>query len=169
MLATFLQALHQPEYVHVLLNPLPVYGLAVSIVGLVIALWQRSRPAQVAMLALIVVCGLIAWPVGHYGEEAYDRALALSDEQGQAWLKVHAQRADEFIVYFYALAVLAFAAILVPRKWPKSTLGLTSITLAIALVVLAMGGYIGYAGGRIRHREFRLEPAPVPSVANEEH
>ncbi|MBA3964044.1 MAG: hypothetical protein H0X40_19395 [Chthoniobacterales bacterium] len=169
MIAPFLQALRQPEYVHVLLNPLPVYGLAVSIIGLVIALCQRSRPAEVAMLALIVFCGVIAWPVGHYGEEAYDRALSLSDEQGQAWLKVHAQRADQFIFYFYALALIALAAILAPRKWPQSALGLTSITLVLAFVVLAMGGYIGYAGGRIRHREFRREPAPVPPVAQDEH
>jgi hypothetical protein len=30
--------LSKPEYVHVLLNPLPVYGLAVGVLGLVIAL-----------------------------------------------------------------------------------------------------------------------------------
>ncbi len=30
--------LSKPEFVHVLLNPLPVYGLAVGVLGLVIAL-----------------------------------------------------------------------------------------------------------------------------------
>ena len=33
-----LEHLSNPEYLHVLLNPLPVYGLAVGVLGLVIAL-----------------------------------------------------------------------------------------------------------------------------------
>ena len=169
MLLTFLQALRQPEYVHVLINPLPVYGLAIAVLGLVIALFQRSRAAQVGALALICLCGVVAWPVSHYGEEGYDRASSLTDEQGQAWLKVHAQRADRFILFFYALALTAALALAVPLKWPKTALSLTSISLLLALVVLAMGSYIGYAGGRIRHREFRNEPAPVPAETQDEH
>ena len=62
MFATLLQDLNQPEYLHVLINPLPVYGLAVAVIGLIIALIQRSRPAQVATLSLVLLCGAIAWP-----------------------------------------------------------------------------------------------------------
>lgn len=168
-IASFLQDLSQPEYVHVLINPLPVYGLAVGVIGLVIALCLRSRPAQITTLWLIVFCGAIAWPVGHYGEEGYDRALSLSDDQGQAWLKVHAQRADQFIKYFYALAAVAAAAVLVPLRWPRAAFGLTIITLLCSFAVLGMGGYIGYAGGKIRHREFRNEPAPAVPVEQDPH
>ncbi len=169
MIATLSQDLSQPEYVHVLLNPLPVYGLLVAIIGLLIALFQRSRPAQVAMLALILFSAAIAWPVVHYGEAGYDRVLSLTDDQGAAWLKAHMHRADEFIWYFYALAALAAVAIFAPMKWPKSATTLTLVTLLLACVVLAMGGYIAYAGGRIRHREFRNGPAPVVPVAQDEH
>jgi hypothetical protein len=35
-------------------------------------------------------------------------------------------------------------------------------------VTLGSGGYIAYAGGKIRHREFRNEPAP-PKKSPEEH
>jgi hypothetical protein len=41
-----IEHLSKPEYVHVLLNPLPVYGLAVGVLGLVIAL--LSKPGQLA-------------------------------------------------------------------------------------------------------------------------
>ncbi len=169
MIASLIQDLSQPEYVHVLINPLPVYGLAIGVLALVIGLALRSRRAQITALLLIVLCGAIAWPVGHYGEEGYDRALSLSDDQGQAWLKVHAQRADQFIKYFYALATVAAAAVLVPLRWPKAALGLTIVTLLFACAVLGMGGSIGYAGGKIRHREFRNEPAPVVPVEQDEH
>ncbi len=169
MIATLIQDLSQPEYVHVLINPLPVYGLAIGLLGLVIALIQRSRRAQVATLALILFCGAIAWPVAHYGEEGYDRVLSLSDDQGQAWLKVHAHRVDEFIWFFYALAAVAAAAIFAPWQWPRSALPLTIVTLLLACVVLGMGGYIAHAGGKIRHREFRNEPAPPVPVEQDEH
>ena len=167
MIATLSQDLSQPEYIHVLINPLPVYGLAMGVIGLIIAIIQRSRRAQIATLAIILLSAAIAWPVAHYGEEGYDRVLSLSDDQGQAWLKVHAHRVDEFIWFFYALAVVAAVAIFAPMKWPKSAAVLTIITLLLSCAVLGMGGYIAYAGGKIRHREFRNSPAPPVPVEPE--
>ena len=123
MFATLLQDLSQPEYLHVLINPLPVYGLAVAVIGLIIALIQRSRPAQVATLSLVLLCGAIAWPVVHYGEAGYDRVLSMSEDQGQAWLKVHEHRADELVWSFYVLAGLAAVAIFAPMKWPMPAAG----------------------------------------------
>lgn len=169
MLASLSQDLSQPEYIHVLINPLPVYGLAMGMIGLIIALVQRSRSAQVATLALIVLSGAIAWPVVHYGEEGYDRVLSMSDDQGQAWLKVHEHRADELAWSFYVLAAVAAAAILAPMKWPKAATPLVLVTLVLSFVVLSLGGYIAHAGGKIRHREFRNGPAPAVPVEQDEH
>lgn len=168
LIATLSQDLSQPEYIHVLINPLPVYGLAVAVIGLTIALIQRSRPAQIATLALIMLCGAVAWPVVHYGEEGYDRVLSMADDQGQAWLKVHSHRAEELAWSFYVLAGLAAIAILAPMKWPRTATGLSIATLVISLALLGVGGYIAYAGGKIRHREFRNEPAPPAPVEQDE-
>lgn len=166
MFDSFLRDLQQPEYIHVLINPLPVYGLAVGFIGLIIALFMRSRPAQVTALVLILLTAASAWPVAHFGEEAYDRVLSMADTDGQAWLQAHADRADKLIYFFYALAVLALVAIFAPRKWPKSALPLTIATLVLAAVSLGAGGYIAHAGGKIRHREFRNQPPPPKKVEN---
>lgn len=91
----FFDALRQPEYVHVLLNPLPVYGLALS-----------------------------------------------------------------------ALAALAVAAIGLPLRWPHLRLPLATLTWISALAVLGLGVWIAYAGGKVRHREFRNEPPPVLTARN---
>jgi hypothetical protein len=169
MIASLIQDLRQPEYVHVLINPLPVYGLAMGLIGLIIALIQRSRPAQIVGLTIILLTAAMAWPVAHYGEEAEDRVLAMSDDTGQAWLKVHAHRVDQLVWFFYALAAVSAVAIFAPLKWPRSRTALTSITLLLAFVVLGMGGYIAYAGGKIRHKEFRNEPPPPVPVEEDEH
>jgi hypothetical protein len=167
MIATLSQDLSQPEYIHVLINPIPVYGLAIATIGSIIALIQRSRPAQVATLALVLLSGAIAWPVVHYGEEGYDRVLSMADDQGQAWLKVHEHRADELAWSFYVLAGLAAVAIFAPMKWPKTATALALVTLLCSFAVLGIGGYIAHAGGKIRHREFRNSPAPPVPVEPE--
>jgi hypothetical protein len=161
VIETLLRDLRQPEYLHVLLNPLPVYGLAVSLLGLLIAVLARSRTGQVATLAIVFLSALSAWPVAELGEQAYDPVLSMSDEPGQAWLKAHKERVDRFIFFFYALAALSLAAVVAPLKWPKSSRTLTLSVLILGAVVLCMGGYIGHAGGKIRHREFRNGPPPV--------
>jgi hypothetical protein len=168
MIDTLLRDLRQPEYTHVLINPLPIYGLFLSWVGLVIALFLRSRRAQIATLALVLISSTSAWPVYEFGQQAYDRVLSMADEDGQAWLDEHKDRAEDLIYIFYALAVLSAIAIVVPMKWPKSSVPLAIATILLGAVTLGTGGYIAYAGGKIRHREFRNEPPP-PRKAEHEH
>jgi plastocyanin len=157
MIASILQ---QPEYIHVLINPLPVYGLAAGLIGLIIAILQRSRPATIAALVIVLISGASAWPVYELGQQAYDRVLSIADNDGQAWLAEHAHRAHNLIWFFYALAVLSAVGLVVPIKWPRSSIWFAMIVLVVGIICLGTGGYISYAGGRVRHREFRLEPPP---------
>jgi hypothetical protein len=152
----------QPEYIHVLLNPIPVYGLAAGLIGLIAALFLRSRRAQVASFVIILLSSGAAWPVYQFGEQGYDRVLSMADDDGRAWLDEHKDRAEDLIWLFYVLAILSAAAIAVPIKWPKSSGPMAIAVAALSVVVLGAGGYIAYAGGKIRHREFRNVPPPPP-------
>lgn len=69
--------LKQPEYIHVLLNPLPVYGLAMGTLALFVSLLFKSRTAQLTSLLLVFVAAGSAWPVYFYGEHGYDRVYAM--------------------------------------------------------------------------------------------
>ena len=160
-MTAFLHALQrQPEYVHVLINPLPIYGLAMGWIGLIVAFFLRSRPAQIATLALVLISAASAWPVYEFGEEGYDRVLSMTDDDGHAWLDEHQHRAEQLIYFFYILAGLSAIAIAVPIKWPKTSTSLLLTTIFVGVMVLGMSGYIAYAGGKIRHKEFRTEPPP---------
>jgi hypothetical protein len=157
---SILRGLRQPEYVHVLLNPVPVYGLLISWLGLIIAVFLKSRRAQVATLVLVLISSLFAWPVYEFGQQAYDRVLSMTDEDGERWLDEHQDRAEDLIWVYYALAVLSAAAIAVPIKWPKSSAPLVITVILLGAGALGTGSYIAYAGGKIRHREFRNAPPP---------
>ena len=168
MIDTLLRHLRQPEYIHVLINPLPIYGLLMGWIGLVIALSLKSRHAQVATLALVLITSASAWPAYEFGEQAYDRVLSMADEDGKAWLDAHQDRAEDLIWIFYALAALSAIAIAAPMKWPKSSAPLVIAVILFGAVTLGIGGYIAYAGGKIRHRDFRNERAPAKKP-DEEH
>jgi hypothetical protein len=154
--------LNQPEYLHVFLHPLPIYGLALGAMALLLAIALRSRPAHIVALFLIFVCALSAWPVAKFGEEGYDRIESMADRDGAAWLDAHAQRATRVLPIFYVLAGVAFLALLIPWKFPKTSLPLLSLTLVTTLVALAAGAWIGYAGGQTRHKEFRYGKPSEP-------
>jgi len=156
----FLRALQQPEYVHTLINPLPVYGLALGICALIVAMFLRNRSVHVTALTIIFLAATSAWPVKYYGDQAYDRILSMADETGSAWLSAHEDRADKFIWIFYVLAGTAAAAMFLPRKFPKTGMPLMIAVLLLSAASLGAGAYISYAGGKIRHREFRNEPPP---------
>jgi hypothetical protein len=160
MIEGFIRSLRQPEYVHVLLNPLPVYGLLISWIGLVAAMISKNRRALIVTLILVFITSISAWPTFEFGQQAYDRVLAMTDEDGHAWLDEHEARAEKFIYIFYALAALSAAAIFVPTRWPKSSMPLTLAVALLGAAALTCSCYIAYAGGKIRHREFRNEPAP---------
>src|SRR6185369_7928284 len=162
------RGLQQPEYVHVLLNPLPIYGLLIAWIGLLIAFFSKSRRAQITTLVLVLISSLSAWPVYEFGQQGYDRVLSMTDEDGERWLDEHQDRAEDLIWIFYALAVLSAIAIAAPIKWPKSSAPLAIAVIFLSAATLGTGGYIAYAGGKIRHREFLNEPAP-PKRSAEEH
>jgi disulfide bond formation protein DsbB len=168
MIDAILRDLRQPEYIHVLINPLPVYGLAMGLIALIFAFVLKSRSAQIVALIVVLISSGSAFPVYEFGEQAYDRVLSMADEPGQAWLDEHMDRAEKLIWFFYAVAILSAVALVAPRKWPRSATPLVAAVILLSAVTLGFGGYIAYAGGKIRHREFRNVPPP-PKRPDHEH
>jgi hypothetical protein len=163
------QHLSDPEYVHILINPLPVYGLAIATLALVLALVLRNQRVTIAALVLVFVSALSAWPTYHYGEAAYDRVKSMSDSAGEQWLDEHMARGEKLIWAFYVLAGVSAIGIGVVAKLPRYSLAVCTTTLVLASGTLGIGGYIAYAGGHVRHREFRFEPPPVARAEDHHH
>lgn len=160
MADSFSQLFRQPEYLHVLLHPLPIWGLVTGVLGLAIALFLRSRSAEIATLAIILVSALSAVPVFLLGGQAEDRVEGIVDDVGREWLQEHERRGGQVIYAFYVLAAATALALIAPVKWPKSAATLAALVLVLSIITIALGGYVAKAGGQIRHREFRTGPLP---------
>ena len=158
-----LDLLKKPEYIHVLLNHLPIYGTILGALALAISLMLRSRASQITALILTLIAGLSAYPVFVSGQRAYKTIRGLSDDAGADWLDEHMDRAEKTIGAFYFLPALAVAGLLVPIKWPKSAFPLAALTLVVAIVCSGLAVYIAQPGGRVRHPEFRPSETPTPA------
>ncbi len=150
--------LKQPEYVHVLLNPWPVYGIASAFFTLAIAVIMKSRSAQMIALLLLTLLGPATFAVVQYGYKGYDRVYAMSNEDSQKWLNVHKERAAKGQYMFYLMALAAMAALVGHWKSYHAARSLTWLTLLLALVCFNLAGWISQAGGQVRHSEFREGP-----------
>ncbi len=158
-----LDHLKQPEYVHVLLNPLPIYGIALGAFALAVAMILKNRRAHIVALILIFIGAGSTIPVKYYGDLGYDVVESeMSSDQADAWLDAHGQRALRAMPAFYALIAVSLAALFIPWKWPKSALVLNALTLALSIFAFGLAGWIGYAGGQAMHTEFRSGTPPEP-------
>jgi hypothetical protein len=153
--------LNQPEYVHVVINHLPLVGLPVAMLALTAALVMRNRGAILLGLALVSLMALSIWPVSEYGQAGFDRVLSMADENGQAFLKEHAQLVDRWSFLYYLTGGIAVAGFALAWKWPRVLAPLAAASVVAGMASIVAGIFIAQAGGQIRHREFRNGPPPA--------
>jgi len=166
---TELDLLKKPEYIHVVLNHLPIFGTIFGVFALATSLILRSRTAQITALILTLIAGASAYPVFVTGQRSYKTIRGVSDDAGADWLDEHMDRAEKTIGAFYFLAALAIAGLLVPIKWPKSAVPLAALTLVVAILCSGIAVYIAQPGGRVRHPEFRPGENPTPTSETDHH
>jgi hypothetical protein len=159
----------QPEYVHVVLNHLPIVGLAVAIVVLIAAVLLRNRAAALVGLALVAVLTTSVWPVMESGESAYNRIRAIADADGAALLKEHMLLADRWGKLYYLTALAALTAVVIVWRRPEKLRLAGVLVTLLALASLVAGVAIARLGGEVRHPEFRPGSTLVPSVLPAEH
>jgi hypothetical protein len=158
----------QPEYLHVLFNPVLTHALPLGVLALIVAALLRNRAAMVVALVVVLVSAAAVWPAVHYGEAAADRVQSIADLTGGQWLKIHEYRADRWAWLFYATAIAAAAAILLPCRWTRLGRPLAGLTFLLAAAACAAGCYIAFPAGKIRHREFRHAPPPPAELQKAE-
>ena len=158
------ETLGQPEYLHVLLNPVLTHVLPFAAVGLLLALAFKSTPATRLALLFVLVSASAVWPAVHYGHGGFDRVISMADDAGGDWLTIHRYRAEMWEPIFFVTAAAALVALVASWKWPKRFVLLSWLTAAIAIAACAAAVYIAYPAGKIRHREFRNGPPPAAEL-----
>ncbi len=152
--------LQQPEYVHVLLNHLPLTGLFAAWLCLIGTWLTRNRTGAVVALLVVSLFALSAWPTVVYGLRGFDRVLAMSGDAGAAWLKQHRELGEHWLWLYMVTAASGVVGLAASWKWPKVLWVAVVATLLLSLGSLVAGGVIAECGGKVRHPEFRNGPPP---------
>ena len=145
----------QPEYVHVLLNPMPLYGMAA---GAFLLVWSRLRHPEEfpeGVLIWIILVAMITGLAVYFGEKGLENVGVIADAHGNRWLARHKERAETLMYIFYLTGFSALGALFTQRRHPLATLRLVWITLLLTFASMGAASWISHAGGQVMHAEFR--------------
>ncbi len=155
------ELLEDPAYRHILLNHLPVTGLAVALVVLAIGAALRQTAMLRVGLVLVALTAGASVLVSLSGDDAYPAVFEVLDGDGRAWLDYHTHLADTWLPVLYANAASAVIALGIGRARQQLFLPAALVVTLLTLVGIGAAGWIAEAGGKIKHPEFRLDDPPV--------
>ena len=117
-LLTLWQNVRDPEYLHLLLEPLPLFGLGLGLVFLIVSFVFGEVKSR--MLALGVICLSCAsvWPYIDLRDKATPRILATRSPEFAPLIQQQTQRRKDWSWPYYAMALLSVAALFCSRS-PK--------------------------------------------------
>jgi len=152
---SMLHHMSQPEYVHVLLNPMPLYGMAAGAFLLIWTCWRRPAEFPEGALLWIILVALVTGLAVYFGERGYENVGVIADAHGNRWLAHHKERAEHLMYVFFLTGFSALGALFSQRRRPRVALRLVWITLFLTWASMGAASWISHAGGQIMHAEFR--------------
>lgn len=152
---------------HLVINHLPIVGVALAAVLLILALLQRAERgalrAAVLVLAISAAGAVAAYVSGEPAEEIAERLPGTSEQA----LEVHEDRAGVAtgLAVLTALAGVAALALVERRRIAPGV----PVAVALAGATLTSGAMIwtGASGGEIRHPEARAGVAAAAPVSGQ--
>ncbi len=106
-LTTLWQSVRDPEYAHLLLESLPLYGLALGLTFLMVAFIVREKKCR--LLALVVICLSCAsvWPYLDFRLKASPRILATRPTEYGPQIQAQTRLREDTAWAYYVLAAVS--------------------------------------------------------------
>jgi hypothetical protein len=132
-LTTLWQSICDPEYLHLLLEPLPLFGLGLGLVFLIISfVFGEARSRMLALGVICVSCASV-WPYIDLRDKATPRILATRSPDFAPLIQEQTQRRKDWSWPYYAMALLSAATL----SFSRSSKG-----RPLLLVVVIYGGLL---------------------------
>jgi len=127
-LTTLWQSIRDPEYLHLLLEPLPLFGLGIGLVFLIMSFVFGEVKSRLLALGIICVSCASVWPYIDLRDKATPRILATRSPDFAPLIQEQTQRRKDWSWPYHAMTLLSAAALLSSRS-PKSRPLLFAIVL----------------------------------------
>ncbi len=118
-LTTLWQSICDPEYLHLLLEPLPLYGLGIGLTFLIVAFLFGEAKCRMLALAVICVSSASVCPNNDLRAKSTPRILATRSPDFAPLIQEQTQRRKDWSLPYYAMALISAIALAASRS-PKS-------------------------------------------------
>jgi len=144
-------------HLHILVNHIPVLGVALGLVVLAGAAVRHHTFLARCALVLFVISALAAIPTYLTGEPAEDLVEGAAGDI-EAWVEPHEESAFVSLGLVETLGVLSLIGLWMGRGSPTLPRGIIGLTLVAAAITAGSLAWTANLGGQIRHTEIRGGP-----------
>lgn len=115
-LTTLWQSICDPEYLHLLLEPLPLYGLGIGLTFLIVSFVFGELKCRMLALAVICVSCASVWPYNDLRAKATPRILATRSPDFAQLIEQQTQRRKDWSWPYYLMSLSSLAALAATRS-----------------------------------------------------
>lgn len=145
--------------IHLAVNHLPVFALALATTTLAVALVSRRASTRELGLGLLVFAALSALPAYFTGEGA-EKIVEHRPGVSETLINRHEEAAERTLAVTLAAGGLAAVTLAVARlRRERASRALFTVVLLAALASTGLMGQVAHLGGQIRHDEIRSPTA----------
>ncbi len=137
-LLTLWQNIRDPEYAHLLLESLPLYGIGIGLLFLFVAVTFGERKSRALALLIICLSSASVWPYLALREKAQPRIIAMHDPSFAPLIREQSQRRESMQGAYYALAVLSAISLVLAMSGKGRALLIVTLVLAVAAFWLSL-------------------------------
>jgi hypothetical protein len=127
------QSVRDPEYAHLLMEPLPLYGLAFGVTLLVIAFVVNESKSRLLALGIIFISCASVWPYLDFRLKATPRILATRAVEYGPIIQEQTQLRQDTAWAYYTMAAVTLIAMIMSRsrraRWSILTVLVGSVLL----------------------------------------
>lgn len=158
------EAIRDPEYLFLLLEPLQFYGIGLGVIGLIVTFFLKNDKLQVAALAVVVLSALSVLPYLGARQSAQNRIEKVYKIESPARVKGFTANTENRLDHrwvFLALAGVGGAALLVGPRRNRLGLGLAVASIAFGLYAVHYSLWMHYQDSLAYHPNLKTNEAPV--------
>jgi hypothetical protein len=137
-LSSLWHSLEDAEYLHLLLEPVPLFGLAFGLMFLIAATALRAKLVAVIALIVIAVSCLSVHEAVQLRIKAEPRVLALQDAAFHPLIKQQTERRSSTTWIYYSIASVCVLAIALGRGSRGVVVGIVTIVVCSAGLMHAL-------------------------------
>ncbi len=166
----FLSALGRPDYGHLFLEPVFVYGLGLGLLTFLYALLVREQKMQLFGLIIIAASAMMIGPYLQRRGAAQKHIVRVYqiDQPGRASGFVDStNRRRQTRWIYYLTAGVAIGTLLVGASKNKVGIGFVVATILLTVGTIILSGYNHYEEAKLYHPTLRAPPGPSQYLGDE--